>query len=349
MKTKLICLLLPLVLLGCSKKQPQPTVTQAPPFSLAEITVVEPPEAVEQKQIKKQALSLLNGKDNDGLEALAAKYRDSKEGYADGTWKLGYVYSGMELSKDVAEPFWPEREQALRDWMQARPKSVTARVELARFLRDYAWQARGSGWASTVTDEGWKLMGERLQAAAQVLADAKQLDEKCPVYWSAVQGVALGLQLSRTRYDAIFDAAIKEFPDYQYYYRNRAVYLLPRWNGEDGELERDLEKSADRIGGEAGDMVYAQVVWNIHDYGSPTNVLRDNNLSWSRTDRGFAAILKKFPDSLAAMNQAAHLAALAGDPAGARKYFLLTNGQVDVSQWDDKDQFVNVYKWAFGL
>jgi len=58
--------------------------------------------------------------------------------------------------------------------------------------------------------------------------------------------------------------------------------------------------------------------------------------------------LKKYPDSLAAANEAAHLAALASDPAGARKYFLLTKGQVDLSLWDDKDQFVNCYKWAFG-
>ena len=225
---------------------------------------------------------------------------------------------------------------------------LRARVELARFLRDYAWQARGSGWANSVKEEGWKLMGERLQAAAQVLAEAKQLDEKCPCYWSILQGVALGLQLDRKHYDNIFNAAIKQYPDYEYYYNNRATFLLPRWYGEDGELERDLEKSTDLIGGEAGDMVYAQVVWNVHHYGCPTNVFKENSLSWKRTDRGFEAILKKFPDSLKAKNEAAHLAALAEDPVAALKYFQLTKGQVDVSLWDDKDQYVNCYKWALG-
>jgi len=42
------------------------------------------------------------------------------------------------------------------------------------------------------------------------------------------------------------------------------------------------------------------------------------------------------------------LAALAGDPAKALKYFLLTKVQVDVSQRNDKDEFVNCYKWALG-
>jgi len=221
-------------------------------------------------------------------------------------------------------------------------------VELARFLTDYAWQARGSDWASKVTDEGWRLMGDRLKAAAEVLGEAEKLDEKCPVYWSAVQQAALGLQLDKSRYDAIFNQAIKEFPDYEYYYNNRATFLLPRWYGDEGELARDLEKSADRIGGEAGDMLYAQVVWDTHHYGGPTNVLVENNLSWARTDRGFQVILKNFPDSLAAKNEGAHLAALAGDQAAALKYFLLTQGQVDLRQWDDQDQFVNCYKWALG-
>jgi len=343
MKTKLICLLLPLVLLGCSKKSPPPSA-----ISLPEITVVEPAESVEQNQIQKQALDLFKAKEYDQLEALAAKYRASKEGYADGTWKLVSVYTGLDLTDDDAEPVWQEREKEIRDWIQAKPESVTAQVELGRFLADYAWKARGSGYAGSVKDEGWQLFGQRLQSAAQVLAGAGQLDERCPVYWSALQKVALGLQLDRKRYDNIFNKAIEEFPDYQYYYRSRAVYLLPRWNGGDGELERDLEQSADHIGGEAGDMVYAQVVWDVHGYGSSTNVFKENNLSWARTDRGFEAILNKYPDSLKAKNEAAHLAALAGDPVAALKYFQLTKGQVDVSLWDDKDQFVNCYKWALG-
>ncbi|MGO8838552.1 MAG: DUF4034 domain-containing protein [Limisphaerales bacterium] len=348
MKTKFICLLLPLVLLGCSKKQPQVPARQTSAGSLPEITVVESPEKLEQKQIEKQALALFNDKDYEQLEALAAKYRASKEKYADGSWKLAWVYTGLELSDDDGDAVWQDREKQIRDWVQARPQSVMARVELGRFLTDYGWKARGSGWASTVKEEGWQIFGQRLQMAAQVLAKAGQLDEKCPVYWSALQKVALGLQLDRTRYNNIFNAAIKEFPDYQYYYRSRAVFLLPRWYGDDGETERDLEKSADRIGGEAGDMIYAQVVWDLHDYGCPTNVFKENSLSWERTDRGFEVILKNFPDSLAAKNEAAHLAALARDPAKALKYFLLTKGQVDVSQWDDKDQFVNCYKWALG-
>jgi hypothetical protein len=94
--------------------------------------------------------------------------------------------------------------------------------------------------------------------------------------------------------------------------------------------------------------LYAQVVWYLHNYGSPTNVFNENGLSWQRTDRGFEAILKQFPDSLEAMNEAAYLAVLAGDPVAALKYFQLAKGQMDVTLWDDRDQYVKCYKWALG-
>lgn len=343
------------VFCGCSK---QPTVSHAPemaapPTPSGTVTgfpfrAVQTVEAKEQAEIRQQALALLFAGDYDGLEALAAKHRTSRESYANGMWKLYYVYEGLEL-KNEPETVWLDRLKRLKDWNQNKPDSVTARVALGRFWSVYAWKARGGGWASTVTDEGWQKFGARLQKSAQALREAARMKEPCPLLWSSLQRFALGNEQDRSEYDKLFNQAIREFPDYEPFYNNRAIFLLPRWYGEDGELERDLEQSADRIGGEAGDIVYAQVVWYVHDYGSTTNVFAENHLSWKRTDRGFAAILKKFPDSLAAANEAAHLAALAGDPGAAQKYFQLTKSQVDVSQWDDMGQYVNCYKWAFRL
>jgi hypothetical protein len=170
MRAELVCILLPLVLLGCSKNQPQMAATQISAGSLPAITVVEPPEALEQKQIEQQSLAFLNDKNYDQLEALASQYRASKEAYADGLWKLFSVYTGLELSNGDTDAAWQERENQIQvvylfgvgtplrgvrgrfgetslpnsrvpngyttqihNWIQAKPASVTARVELGRF------------------------------------------------------------------------------------------------------------------------------------------------------------------------------------------------------------------------
>ena len=158
---------------------------------------------------------------------------------------------------------------------------------------------------------------------------------------------SLGLQVTKPQFNDIFQQAIKAAPDYKYYYHTRAIFLLPRWYGEEGEWEKDLAQSADRIGGEEGDLVYAQVVWGIHHYGESIDVFEGNKISWERVDRGFAVILKQFPDSLAAKNERAHLASLAGDREKARKYFILTEGKVDLSAWNAKGEFIDAANWAF--
>jgi hypothetical protein len=348
----IIYLLLPLLVVSCSKRpddaarQNKIQPSAALPFA---ISVAKTPEATEQDGIQGRADELIKHGDFDKLEALAAGYRSSKECYADGSWKLAFVYDGATTVNSTDEPAWLARQKLIQDWMDARPESATARIAMARFLRDYAWNARGSGYANTVSDKSWKLFGQRLEQAAEALKDTRQLKETCPIYWSSVMGVALGLQTSKEDYNDIFNQAIQAEPDYTFYYQTRATFLLPRWYGAEGEWEKDLASSADRIGGADGDQVYAQVVWSVHQYGDSKNVFDENkSISWERVDRGFEAILKRFPDSLAAKNERAHLAALAGDKEKARRYFKATGGKVDLSDWNDAEEFTDSASWAFG-
>ena len=351
MKIRIVYFFLPLFLFGCSKQnqvaeqRPNVQPSSALPF---QITVVGSAESQDQDEIKQQAMSFLDAKNYGDLEKLIAQLRSSKESYPDGSWKLGYLYSGFESPGDDAEDAaWQYRQKKIQDWINAKPESIAARITMARFYRDYAWKARGSGYANTVSDKQWQLFGERLNQAGQILNDAKTLNEKCPVYWSTLMQVGLGLQISKEQYNNAFNQAVEAYPDYAYYYANRATFLLPRWNGEEGEWEKDLTQSADKLGVEQGDILYAQVVWNVHLYGEHIDVFKENRISWDRVDRGFAGIRKKFPDSLAAKNERAHLAALAGDKTKAREYFTQTEGKVDLDQWNDKGEFFDAAKWAF--
>jgi hypothetical protein len=116
-------------------------------------------------------------------------------------------------------------------------------------------------------------------------------------------------------------------------------------------MEGDLEKSADRIGGDNGDMLYAWVIWNIYPYmGKIKNdMFRENYFSWSRVKNGFATIRKRFPDSLPAVSQEAYFACLADDKVTARRCFDEIQGQIDLGVWHSKSNFVNCADWAYGI
>jgi hypothetical protein len=354
MKYKIICFLLPLILLSCSKN---PAVSDAQSQNQSALpttglpfqpTVVEPPEAKEIYGIKSQADALFESKDFDGLDSMAKKFRDTKVCYADGVWKLFYFYDGINIPEESTDSEWTNHFAILRDWIKTKPDSITARVALANGLVGYAWTARGRDYANKVTDENWKLFSTRLNEAVNVLVEAKTLNEKCPCWWSTLLRVELGLQVDRPQYDATFKGAIQAWPDYTAFYFIRANFLLPRWYGTEGELEKDLEASADKIGGEPGDMVYAQVIWDLNGSVFSTNLFQEYNLSWNRANNGLEAIESHCPDSLAVKNEAAHLAVLAHDPQAAKKYFDQTKGEIDPSAWSSTNEFIYFANLVYG-
>lgn len=349
-------LLISLAVFGCSKPsadsppndgQPHNVSTNSLPFV---VTVVETAEAKTSANLASLARSYFEAKDYAKLDELASEYRSADESEPNGSWKLLSVYDGLSLPDNDPDGVWLARQQAIQEWIQARPESITARVALARNLVAFAWKARGGGYADTVSDAAGKLFEERLNQAATVLTGAKDMKETCPVYWSTLMKVALGLGASKTQFDHIFQQAIQAWPDYLPNHVQRAIFLLPRWYGNAGEWEADLGKNADRIGGKRGDMVYAQVVWSMKGYSSEHhNIFEDYpGLSWARVDRGLDLIGQKFPDSLEVINAHAHLAALAGDKEKAKKCMLKTGGQMSLNEWSAKGEFIDCANWAFG-
>ena len=68
-----------------------------------------------------------------------------------------------------------------------------------------------------------------------------------------------------------------------------------------------------------------------------------------RVERGFALILREFPNSVAVKNQRAYLAAVAGQRAKAQQYFLESNGEADLREWNGKKTTLEKFlMWTFG-
>lgn len=334
MKCKLICLLLASLLLGCSKKALHPVAASIP-------------EIEEINGIQAEARSLFETKDFDKLDALAKGFRDSGASYPDGEWKLFYFYEALEVPEDADASEWSSHFQTMTNWITARPNSITARVALADEWITYAWAARGHDYIDNTSDQGQMLFAERLGEAEKVLNAGGKINGTCPEWWLAALRTELGLPISRQQYDATFNQAIKAWPNYPHFYFARANYLLPRWNGADGELESDLEESANKIGGDAGDILYVQVIWNVHHSIYSHNVFEEYKLSWDRAHRGLEALEKLHPNDIRIENEAAHLAMLAHDADAAKRYFDQTAGQVDTYCWS-LDEYSSAAQVLYG-
>jgi hypothetical protein len=337
-------LLLIFVLFGCSKEPADHggnrSIKSSAPIAVTlpfTVQIVETPALLENRKITDKAQELFEAKKYEELEQFANEYRKSKECRPDGIWELVQVYGGMWIPAKSSDEKWEQHLNALQEWVRARPKSITARVSLADNWISYAWKARSSRVADLVTEQQWKDFGIRLNEASKALSAAGKLEERCPVYWSMVLRAAVGLDTDKQAYDSMFQKALKAYPDYTYYYGRRAWFLLPRWHGDEGEWEADLKKSADRIGGDDGDLLYARVVYWTQGYHE--NVFKENHLSWERVEKGLGVMEERYPDSLEVKNLRAYLSALGSDRTAARKCFDQLNGQVVLSVWGNEETF----------
>ena len=294
-----------------------------------------------------QTRRLLKERDTAGLEALADQLRNGRERLDGGTWILSTFYcTATDLPESEAEI--NNAIEFYERWARERPTSITAQVCLVHALTSFAWEARGGGWASSVSDDGWRLFRERLARARKVFDRASALEEKCPGLFEAAQTVALGQGWSRDQYMAALAKAIKQEPSYGKYYTNACYWLLPRWHGKIGDFEKWIASQADRYPKEIGDGQYAFFVWMADCMPVKGEIqFAPGRLDWARTKRGFDLWLKENPDNLMVRFEYTRLALLAADRATVRQQFEITGGKYYPRMWKDRKQFEQARQFAF--
>jgi hypothetical protein len=266
------------------------------------------------------------------LECLANALRTNRERFSGGSSKLHKFYQGLDkpMPGHPTEEDWQTLFNHLNRWVAASPKSVSARIALAKAYTGYAWNARGDGYSDTVSDSGWKLMAQRLAKAREIMDQAAGMSEKCPEFYVAMMDIARGEDWDAERTQKLLDQAIAFDSTYEYLYMVHAEYILPKWGGEAGDAARFAQMVADRVGGDAGDMLYFKIGLQIVCACRDPEFL---NMSWPRAQKGFAAIQAKYGDSLYNWNVVALMAMQARDYVAADKAFQHVGGNWDKSVW----------------
>jgi hypothetical protein len=283
----------------------------------------------------------------DELDRMADQFRRTKRRTAGGGWRLRGFYSALDANtKGLPDAAMEEHLKHIEHWIAARPESMTARVAMADGLHRWAWNARGGGVASTVTPAMAKLFFAREERAQKVLEDAKKLPTMCPQWYSEMMTVGLAQGWEHAKMQALFDEAMQFEPGYLYFYRDYANYLLPKWEGQDGDAEKFAQVTADKVGGEMGDLIYfevAKVVIKRGNGGMPTG-----EMDWERIKRGGYALDRLYGQSRGTTNQFALMAYEYKDAAAAAPLFNAIGDRWSPSVWKTLTYYQNARQWALG-
>jgi len=289
-------------------------------------------------KLARQFLEELNRENFAWIEQQAAQARKDKEILKGGFWKIRTIYTGLSQPIDNTDGEYKKHFERLNRWKEQFPDSITARVALADSWVSYASEARGGDYANTVTEQGWKLFRERLSFAEKELLEAKRIKERCPHQYLVMLDLALAQSRNLEDFDAVYQEAIESEPNYYYYYRIKAMYLLPRWNGSEGDWETYLEQSTGQMGSPDGEIVYYMVVSHfvLNIKGIPFDKTR---LSWEKVRRGFYALKEKPGVERQRLNEFAKLSLLAHEYPTAGEIFAEIGDDWDKGVWRTKAAF----------
>jgi hypothetical protein len=271
--------------------------------------------------------------------------RKEKIVFYSGWPKLGIVYEQLNgPGSHVKDIVWQEFIAKIEKWQKAYPQSPTPCIALGETYVSWAWNARGGGYADTVTEEGSRLMGERLKKARAVLEAAEQLPVVDAELYRVKLTVALGQGWSKDEMDVAFKKGVALAPNYLRLYEAKAYFLLPRWYGEPGEWEAFVKQAADARGGEEGDILYMAIA-RSQAWTEKAEFFKKTSISYERMKRGFESSLRRYPDYVWDMNYYCYFACIADDQNQAKQLFEKIKGRWEGAVWS-KDDFQRWQEWA---
>jgi hypothetical protein len=284
-----------------------------------------------------------------GLEEIATELRRTRPRFPGGSWKLNTFYwaLAMPTSGDKTnEPEWTMHLNNLQRWVDEHPDSLTAHIALGDAYVNYAWNARGRGYANKVSEDGWQLFQRRLATAKGFLDKAGTLPGKCPHRYVALETLAMGAGFDSEYVDKVFNEGIALEPNYQYLYAAKANYLLPRWHGSEGQMEQFAEQTLQRVGGKQGSALYYLIAENVGPlYRS--KLFHQTQLSWPKIQQGFRDLESEYGMNDHRLNQYCRLAGWANDMTTSQQMLQRIGDRWDESVWGTQDYFEDFKAWAF--
>ncbi len=133
------------------------------------------------------------------LSDSAIKHVRTRNGFLE----AGSIIRYWAYDSETEEGIKVERLRVFDEWINHAPDSSLAHTARGAFYTFYAWESRGSDFASKVKEENWDSFKERLKLAKQDLEKAITLDPQNAVAHLRMMWVYIGLGSDQDKLDAV--------------------------------------------------------------------------------------------------------------------------------------------------
>jgi len=296
------------------------------------------------KEVAHKAAELFQKSDFAGLETMVSELKkkgyDIRQAYPE----LSAFYSVFAIKDTESERHWLDWQTQLDGWSRAVPDSLSAKIVMANWYVEYAWKARGNGFANTVTMEGWQLMGERLRQAASILRSVPEEKIDDPEYYRLFLSIARGQGWKRAEMERCFEKGTALAREFFPLYESASCYLQARWYGQPIDCSRFAAEVAAKMPGDKGEVLYSLLARSEAPvYGE--DYFTKSPVDYDRIKNAFLAEEQRNgPTKRAAQDALCYLAAMKGDKETATRLFLELGDAACEEAFGGRDAFLRLRK-----
>lgn len=254
--------------------------------------------------------------------------------FADGSTEVEGAVSGLgTLLNRASAP--ASMLSLLAKWRREFPLSDGPDLIEALLFQNWAWQARGHGYAKDVSPQAWAEYGLRIEMADAALTDAADRPQRSPAYYPLAIG--LGVDQSRDRDDLRrhVDFSLKDFPEYYPTHRAMLRALLPRWGGSYAQIDDYVEYVQESVPAERSREMYARLYTTLYGLeGDEIDLFVETMAKWPKVKQGYEDMLDRYPHSDWLRNLYAGMACRARDGETYRAVMAELGDRVLPEAWE---------------
>jgi hypothetical protein len=216
-----------------------------------------------------------------------------------------------------------------------------------QFYIRYAWDARGGGYADTVTEQGWRDFHGRLALAERALTKAFELDPVEPQSSAAMITVCMGLSKPRPEMEKWFRRATAADPDLNDPYEKKFLYLEPKWLGSVEEMLAFARECRDGENWRGGiPLKLAHVHENLADMTDDRVAYLSQDEVWREVSEVYETYLKMYPAVNGPRARFAKLAIETGHWKEAHPHLVLLGDKPPTSYFPDPAEYAKLRQRA---
>jgi hypothetical protein len=275
--------------------------------------------------------------DYERLDSLMNQYMGTLEDLPDGSSRYEGLVGGLtdlfrfgSLTPEIAFGH-------TADWRRSVKISTMADLAEAMLFKEWAWSARGTGFANSVTSQNMAVYAYRTEMAAAALDDVADRASNNPLWYTLSLDVGLDQSKDRGKLQAIFDQGLTKTPQYRPLYGHMLRILMPRWGGSYDDLDKFINQIYEQTANARGYERYAELYSAYARLeGDELDLFADTPAFWSGMRTGYMGLLKRYPNSDAVLNSFANFACRATDKVTYNRWRGVAGKRLSSASWSTK-------------